>query len=60
MTGNNKIELNGATMRVIVQHYFETVLFKEGHVPIVDEVRGIAQGPGGYTFEVSTKENKPT
>lgn len=27
MNGNNNIELNQATLQVVIQHYFDTVLF---------------------------------
>jgi hypothetical protein len=51
MIGNNTMELNGATMCQIVQHYFNTVLFAEGKAPVVDEVRGTGNG----TFVVKTE-----
>ena len=46
MKGNNKIELNGATLIAMAQHYFDTVLFAKGQSPEVTEVTPSRNGTG--------------
>ena len=53
MNGTNKIHLNGSTMREIVQHYFNTVLFKEGQAPFV---KNVTYSTSDYYFEVETNQ----
>lgn len=53
MTGNNTIILNQATMQKAVQHYFDTVIFKDGIGVKVTGIKKNTNG-GGDTFEVST------
>lgn len=55
MKGSNTIILNKATMAVIVQHYFDTVMFREGAAPQVDDV---STDNSQYVFKVLTKENE--
>ena len=57
MKGSNKIELNQATMQEAVQHYFQTVIFREGVCPVVDGV-DVADRQMG-TFTVKLKEAEP-
>ncbi len=49
MQGKNTMELNEATMKKVVQHYFDTVLFAEGKSPVVTNVKG---NNYGFTVEV--------
>jgi hypothetical protein len=44
VTGNNRIHLNEATLIIAVQHYFDTVLFKDEQSPLVQSVRGCDNG----------------
>jgi hypothetical protein len=57
MQGTNSMDLNEATMVVILQHYFDTVLFSSGKSPKVTSVK--RSNDSGYTpdFEV-TMESK--
>ena len=38
MNGRNTMELNQATMATALQHYFDTVVFKDGQSPIVGTI----------------------
>ena len=55
MKGNNTITLNEATMIAAVQHYFDTILFREGAAP---KVQRVAVNSGNYSdqFCVTTCE----
>lgn len=56
MKGNNVFTVNEATMCEIVQHYFNTVLFKD---TIADQiVYGVTKQ--GYSFEVNFKQKETT
>jgi hypothetical protein len=57
MKGSNTITLNEATMEEAIQHYFDTVLFKENKSPKVTKVRGNSNPGFAYTFEVSVTED---
>lgn len=54
MTGNNTIILNQATMQKAVQHYFDTVIFKDGIGVKVTGIKKNQSMNGGDTFEIST------
>jgi hypothetical protein len=59
MKGSNTMEFNSATMEQIVQHYFDTVLFKEGQVPKVTSVMGKTEmGVSSFTVRTSEKEEE--
>lgn len=53
MTGNNEIILCPAEMHAAIQHYFDTVLFREGQAPKVTSVEA-----SGNSFRVVV--TKPT
>lgn len=56
MTGNNKITVCHEEMRLAVQHYFKSVLFKPNACP---EVRTIRQSSGvDGSFEIEVSETK--
>lgn len=56
MEGLNEIVLNQATMVAAVQHYFKTVLFRDGHVPNVSTVSAESKSSysTGLTFKIVT------
>jgi len=54
MKGVNRFEINQATMKDIVQHYFDTVLFTKDQSP---EVTGINSKTDGF-FYISTSERE--
>jgi hypothetical protein len=53
MKGNNVLQFNTATMKDAMQHYLNTVLFKEGCAPKVSDVTICDKSRG--IFEVSTE-----
>ena len=57
MKGNNAIILNSATMKTVVQHYFDTVLFATGQAPTVDAV---GYDGANRQFEVKVTDSKTT
>lgn len=58
MKGNNVMQFNTATMKDAMQHYFNTVLFKEGCSPKVTDVTMGDKSRG--IFEVSTESESST
>jgi hypothetical protein len=63
MKGSNTIELNEATMIEAVQHYFETVLFNDGHAPKVEAVEQGLTGKGYESrkcFRIDVVEPEPS
>lgn len=59
MKGRNEILLNRATMVAAVQHYFDSVLFKETEIE-VEEVTFDPSREGGRFRAVVLKEEKST
>jgi hypothetical protein len=55
MLGINKLHFNETTIRKMVQHYFDTVLFARGEVPEVRNVQYAAE-PNESVFVVVTAE----
>lgn len=55
MRGNNKFQLNQATIILAIQFYFDQVIFKEGIAPKVTniEMKGTSYD---QTFEVSLSD----
>lgn len=54
MKGKNAIVLNGVTVAAALQHYFDTVLFREGQAP---KVTGVDQDHNlAGAFRISVEE----
>ena len=56
MKGNNEMGINTATMILIVQHYFDTVLFAKGQAP---KVNGIAYNSGNFKASLTDAPEVP-
>jgi hypothetical protein len=57
MIGYNEMNLNPATIMAAVQHYFDTVLFKDGESP---KVTGVSSSNGvAPTFRITMEPKKP-
>jgi Fe-S cluster assembly iron-binding protein IscA len=55
MIGENTIILSKEMMEGIVQHYFETQMFKGAHVPIVQSIEiDFANTQAQQTFKIKT------
>ena len=55
MKGTNTFELNQTTMIEVVQHYCDTILFKQGQSQLVTGVCKATQG-GGFAVTVKSKD----
>jgi len=58
MKGTNTFELNQTTMIEAMQHYCDTVLFKEGQLQLVTSVCKASQG-GGFAVTVKSSDLEP-
>ena len=58
LEGINELHLNGATLTLAVQHYFDTVLFKEGKSPKVTNIKMVLEASTAKTFIVSIEGYK--
>ena len=56
MKGNNMIAVCSAQLMEMVQHYFDTVLFKEGESPTVT---AIVQDSQATVFRILTTAKEP-
>ena len=59
MTGENTMELNEATMKRAVQHYFDTVLFRTGNSPTIESVKAPESKYGGCFAVVLSDAREP-
>ena len=59
MKGNNTLEFNEATMKEIVQHYLDTVMFRDEVKVTVTSVKPASKGYGGNSFEISVETKEP-
>lgn len=58
LAGINELHLNSATVILALQHYFDTLLFKEGKAPKVTGVKMVTAPSTTVTFVVNIEGYK--